>query len=72
MGTSASTPAAATAIRPAVEAIAPPRLPEGIDTPALLVDLDVAERNSRGLVESLRSRGISLRPTRPHCNESAC
>jgi D-serine deaminase-like pyridoxal phosphate-dependent protein len=48
--------------RSAVEAIAPPRLPGGIDTPALLIDLDVAERNSRGLAEELRSRGISLRP----------
>ena len=59
---SAGTTAAAPGVRPAVEAIAPPRLPEGIDTPALLVDLDVAERNSRRLVEALRSRGISLRP----------
>ena len=46
----------------AVEAIAPPRLPEEIDTPALLIDLDIAERNSRRLAEELRSRGISLRP----------
>jgi D-serine deaminase-like pyridoxal phosphate-dependent protein len=51
-----------TAGRQAVEAIVPPRLPEGIDTPALLIDLDVAERNSRGLADELRSRGISLRP----------
>ena len=48
--------------REAVEAIAPPRLPDGIDTPALLVDLDVAERNSRRLADELHSRGISLRP----------
>ena len=54
--------ATATARTPGVEAIAPPRLPEGIDTPALLIDLDLAERNSRRLAEALRSRGISLRP----------
>jgi D-serine deaminase-like pyridoxal phosphate-dependent protein len=48
--------------REAVEAIAPPRLPDGIDTPALLVDLDVAERNSRTLVGQLGARGITLRP----------
>jgi D-serine deaminase-like pyridoxal phosphate-dependent protein len=48
--------------RAAVDAIAPPRLPAGIDTPALLLDLDIAERNSRRLVDDLRSRGISLRP----------
>jgi D-serine deaminase-like pyridoxal phosphate-dependent protein len=46
----------------AVESIVPPRLPEGIDTPALLIDLDVAERNARQLADELRSRGISLRP----------
>ena len=40
----------------------PPSLPGGIDTPALLVDLDIAERNSRRLADELRSRGISLRP----------
>jgi D-serine deaminase-like pyridoxal phosphate-dependent protein len=48
--------------RQAVEAIVPPHLPEGIDTPALVVDLDVAERNSRRLADELRSRGITLRP----------
>jgi D-serine deaminase-like pyridoxal phosphate-dependent protein len=37
-------------------------MPAGIDTPALLIDLDVAERNSRQLAEELRSRRISLRP----------
>ena len=48
--------------RAAVEAIPVPRLPAGIDTPALLVDLDVAERNSGLLVDELRARGITLRP----------
>ena len=46
----------------AFEAIVPPRLPAGIDTPALLIDLDVVERNARRLVEALRARGIALRP----------
>ena len=48
--------------RRAVEDIAAPRLPGGIDTPAVLVDLDVAERNSRRLADELRTRGIDLRP----------
>lgn len=48
--------------RAAVEAIVPPRLPVGIDTPALLIDLDIAEGNSRRLADELRSRGIALRP----------
>src|SRR5258705_8086712 len=48
--------------REAVEQIVAPRLPDGIDTPALVIDLDVAERNSRRLVAALASRGITLRP----------
>lgn len=43
-------------------AIVPPRLPAGIDTPALVVDLDVAERNTRTLAAALAGRGIALRP----------
>jgi D-serine deaminase-like pyridoxal phosphate-dependent protein len=62
MGATTVRPAGAPAPRPLVESILPPRLPEGIDTPALLVDLDVAERNSRRLVDELRSRAITLRP----------
>jgi len=54
--------APAEAARRGVQAIAPPRLPTGIDTPALFIDLDVAERNSGRLVDVLRGRGISLRP----------
>jgi D-serine deaminase-like pyridoxal phosphate-dependent protein len=46
----------------AVEAIAPPRLLEGLDTPVLVIDLDVVERNARRLVGELGSRGIALRP----------
>jgi D-serine deaminase-like pyridoxal phosphate-dependent protein len=48
--------------RAAVEAIAPPRLPSGIDTPALVIDLDIAERNSKRLVAELAGRGMTLRP----------
>ena len=46
----------------AVAAIVPPRLPDGLDTPALVIDLDVAEGNSRRLATELAGRGISLRP----------
>ena len=46
----------------AVESIVPPRLPSDIDTPALLIDLDVVERNARRLAEELGSRGVALRP----------
>ena len=45
-----------------VESIVPPRLPSGIDTPALLIDLDVVEGNARRLGEELSGRGIALRP----------
>ena len=48
--------------REAVEAITAPRLPEGIDTPALVIDLEVVERNARRLFETLGTRGIALRP----------
>ena len=46
----------------AVAAIVPPRLPTGIDTPALLIDLDIVDRNGRRLAEELGGRGIALRP----------
>jgi len=39
-----------------------PALPAGLDTPALVVDLDVAERNARRLGDALAARGIALRP----------
>jgi D-serine deaminase-like pyridoxal phosphate-dependent protein len=48
----------------------PPRrpfIPGGLDTPALVVDLDVVDANNRRLVDYLGSRGISLRPhTKTH------
>lgn len=39
-----------------------PALPSGIDTPAVVVDLDVVERNARRLGDALAVRGIALRP----------
>jgi D-serine deaminase-like pyridoxal phosphate-dependent protein len=42
--------------------IAAPRLPEGLDTPALVIDLDVVERNATRLAGEMASRGIALRP----------
>ncbi|HJW22021.1 MAG TPA: alanine racemase [Candidatus Limnocylindrales bacterium] len=39
-----------------------PWLPENLDTPALVVDLDVAEANTRRLVQHVAARGATLRP----------
>jgi D-serine deaminase-like pyridoxal phosphate-dependent protein len=39
-----------------------PRLPEGLDTPAVVVDLDVVEGNIARLATEMRERGVSLRP----------
>ena len=39
-----------------------PALPDGLDTPALVIDLDVVERNGRRLGGALAERGIALRP----------
>ncbi|HYL39722.1 MAG TPA: alanine racemase [Candidatus Binatus sp.] len=39
-----------------------PWLPDGLDTPALVVDLDVAEANTRRLVAHVAARGATLRP----------
>jgi D-serine deaminase-like pyridoxal phosphate-dependent protein len=38
-------------------AVAPP-LPAGIDTPAIVIDLGVVERNARRLAGALAERGI--------------
>ena len=45
-----------------VHAIAAPPLPAGIDTPAVVIDLDVVERNAHRLGDALAARGIALRP----------
>ena len=39
-----------------------PRLPAGLDTPELVVDLDVVDRNAARLQAALDERGIALRP----------
>ena len=39
-----------------------PILPPGLDTPALVIDLDIVERNARRMAESVAQRGIALRP----------
>ncbi len=39
-----------------------PLLPAGIDTPAIVIDLDIVERNARRLGDELGRRGIALRP----------
>jgi D-serine deaminase-like pyridoxal phosphate-dependent protein len=42
--------------------IVAPRLPDGLDTPALVIDLDVVERNAARLAADMANRGIALRP----------
>ena len=39
-----------------------PRLPEGLDTPELVIDLDIVQRNAARLQLALSERGIALRP----------
>jgi D-serine deaminase-like pyridoxal phosphate-dependent protein len=39
-----------------------PLLPAGLDTPALVIDLDIVERNARRMAETVAARGIALRP----------
>jgi D-serine deaminase-like pyridoxal phosphate-dependent protein len=39
-----------------------PAIPVGVDTPAVVIDLDVVERNARRLADALAERGIALRP----------
>jgi D-serine deaminase-like pyridoxal phosphate-dependent protein len=39
-----------------------PLIPGGLDTPALVIDLDIVERNARRMAESVAARGIALRP----------
>jgi D-serine deaminase-like pyridoxal phosphate-dependent protein len=39
-----------------------PLLPAGLDTPAVVIDLDIVERNARRLGDELGRRGIALRP----------
>ncbi len=39
-----------------------PYLPAGVDTPALVVDLDIVAANNRRLLDHLTPRGVALRP----------
>ena len=39
-----------------------PRLPGGLDTPALVIDLDIVEANARRMAEAMAKQGIALRP----------
>ena len=39
-----------------------PFTPPGIDTPALVVDLDIVDTNNRRLIDHLTERGVTLRP----------
>jgi D-serine deaminase-like pyridoxal phosphate-dependent protein len=39
-----------------------PDLPAGLDTPAIVIDVDIVERNARRLGDALAKRDIALRP----------
>jgi D-serine deaminase-like pyridoxal phosphate-dependent protein len=44
-----------------------PKLPPGLDTPTLVIDLDVVEANANRMAAALAPRGIALRPhTKTH------
>lgn len=63
--TSAGAPggaAAGVAATPAREGLAVPPIPTGLDTPCIVLDLDVAEANARRLQAALDARGVRLRP----------
>jgi D-serine deaminase-like pyridoxal phosphate-dependent protein len=47
---------------PSIQPLQAPRLPTGLDTPAIVIDLDIVERNARRLSDELARRGIALRP----------
>lgn len=39
-----------------------PHLPDGLDTPCLVIDLDIVERNARRMADAVAARGMALRP----------
>lgn len=39
-----------------------PLLPDGLDTPCLVIDLNIVERNALRMAEAIGARGIALRP----------
>ena len=44
-----------------------PRLPPGLDTPALVIDIDIVEANARRMADATAERGVALRPhTKTH------
>jgi D-serine deaminase-like pyridoxal phosphate-dependent protein len=43
-------------------ALAAPAIPGGLDTPEIVIDLDIVERNARRLASALAERGVALRP----------
>src|SRR6185437_14283031 len=45
-----------------VSGVRPPSIPPGLDTPRLVVDLDVVERNVARLQAAMDERGVRLRP----------
>jgi D-serine deaminase-like pyridoxal phosphate-dependent protein len=45
-----------------IEPLIAPPLPGDLDTPALVIDLDVVERNAARLATEMAERGIALRP----------
>ena len=61
-GTAESAASAEAVARSDIAAIRVPRLPRGLDTPELVVDLDVVERNAARLQRALDERGVALRP----------
>lgn len=40
----------------------PPGIPAAIDTPDILIDLDILERNIARMAETVRAKGLTLRP----------
>jgi D-serine deaminase-like pyridoxal phosphate-dependent protein len=53
---------AALMVETAAARIHAPVLPGGVDTPTLVVDLDIVERNAARLASEMRDRGLALRP----------
>ena len=47
---------------PGLAPLVAPAIPDGLDTPALVVDLDVVERNAERVASEMATRGIALRP----------
>jgi D-serine deaminase-like pyridoxal phosphate-dependent protein len=50
------------AVDPIEASVILPSLPAGLETPCLVIDLDVVERNGRTLQSALDARGVRLRP----------